>query len=229
MLSSICYRPSLFPRFLRLAPSSVLISSKGLIKGNCQKFLDCKWSALLYAAVKSTALAHQRTHTLPPRDVDQQELKFKNAKQQIQAGSLSSAYKILWAQIIFLSTISGTDLPQLYIHPELCHQIAQSSNWDEIIPLGALHTLITRMKNGKAADRWGMRNDFVEVIVEDFTVLKFFRHQIVIPMLTGQTTFDCAALLSCTGALVIGLLKLMAFLGQSKFLTDFAPWCCCSL
>ena len=196
-------------------PALGTIACIDLIKGNCQKFLAGKWSALLYAAVKSADIPHQRTRVLPPRDVDQQEIKFKKARQQIQAGSLSSAYKILTGPGLypadplnhFRNIHRDADLTQLHTHPDLCQQIAHSSNWDDIIPLGTLNTLITRMKNGKAADRWGMRNEFLKVLVQDFTVLNLFRHQIVIPMLTGQTTFDCSALSSCTGALVIGLLK----------------------
>ena len=47
---------------------------------------------------------------------------------------------------------------------------------------------------GKLQTDGGMCNEFLQVPVEYFTVLNLFRHQIVIPMLTGQTTFDCAAL-----------------------------------
>ena len=85
------------PALLVAAPSSAplgTIACIDLINTNCRKFLEGKWSALFRCALNFPS-PQPRSALLPLSDSDRQDQRHKLARQQIRAGSLSSAYNIL--------------------------------------------------------------------------------------------------------------------------------------
>jgi hypothetical protein len=52
-------------------------------------------------------------------------------------------------------------------HDDIIQQIKNTTEWDKVFSKGHVYRVISRRKRGKAADRFGIKNDFVKILVDD--------------------------------------------------------------
>ena len=195
-----------------LGPNGVLDT----IKKNCQQFLEGKWSHLYHAAC--TLHARAGSHNVPAPIVLQppsDERFYRNVHQLVQAGSLSAAYQRLTQPGLcphdplsrFLEIHRDVDLSTLNLHPDSIQEVRDNTDWEDFFAPGDVFRLISRRKNGKAADRHGMRNEFLKVLQQDPAFLPLFIKGVLIGIAQGQDPFSASCVNSCTGAMLIAPLK----------------------
>ena len=196
-----------------LGPNGVLDT----IKTNCQQFLEAKWSHLYHTARNLHA---QPSTSLHPNDSEivqnrHDERFFRNVHQLVLGGSLSAAYQRLTEPGLcqtdplprFLDIHRDIDLTSLNLHLDSVQEVRDNVDWDEFFVPGDVYRLISKRKNGKAADRHGMRNEFLKVLQQDPAFLPLFTKCILCGIAQGKEPFSSSHLDSCTGAMLIAPLK----------------------
>ena len=90
----------------------------------------------------------------------------------------------------FLDIHRDIDLSSLSLHMDNVQALRDTVDWDEIFALRDIYRHIARRKRGKAADRYGNRNEFVKYLIDDPQYLELLRDVILIPMAKGHSNFS---------------------------------------
>ncbi len=137
------------------------------------------------------------------------------AHKQIQLGSLSNVYKRLTEGGLapndpvkrLRQSHRCDDLSFMASQESIVQHARDTVPWHELVSVDHVYWVICCRKKSKPADRFGMLNEFLKILVDEPTIFHQYHQQIVLHMAQGHPPFhiDCAT--SCTGALVLATLK----------------------